>query len=389
MNSFGQELAHIRKRAGLSQYQLAKELNFSRSHIFRIENGERNPNKELVEKFFNILKTSNYDTTKLLILADIEPKIEDNSDGFKLCFYLALEFKNKGMLEKAKYLIKLAMSVFKNKIELNALLANLNLLNHDYELAIKTNEQTIKDLYDLPKSQLKKIGITKAEIIHNLGYVYFERGLEKNEYKDKLVIENWQNKNKETEIFINELKNEIIEDFDISIQKMEEAVSLELDNLHIVDQLARIYYHKADLTDNVDTRSELFNKSIFLYESIISSNSSKISISKKQEASIFLAVALGKIFHLKESARLINTLINCKPLYYFGYFAKSCIYAINGKNNQEFLEISYNSLVQALKLNTELKEYIKLEVDLYNLRFNDFFKEKFDELYLIQEENNE
>ncbi|MBC7473154.1 MAG: helix-turn-helix domain-containing protein, partial [Candidatus Sericytochromatia bacterium] len=41
MNSFGQELAQIRKRAGLSQYQLAKELNFSRSHIFRIETGER------------------------------------------------------------------------------------------------------------------------------------------------------------------------------------------------------------------------------------------------------------------------------------------------------------------------------------------------------------
>lgn len=386
MNPFGTELAQIRKRANLSQYQLAKEMEISRSYIFRLESGERKPNKDLITKISNVLKTSNYDLTKLFVLADIEPVIENNNDGFKLAFHLALEFKNKGLVEQAKYLIDLAMKIFNNKIELNALLANLNLLNNDYEGAIKANEDTLRYLEEIPKSKRGKIGISQAEIIHNTGYVYFERGLEKNDHRDKAIIQNWEAKNKEIEEFIEELKNEIIVDFDKALEKIEIAYNLEIDNLHIVDQLARLYYHKANLISDEEERETLFNKSISLYDVLISSGSDKIEDFKKQEASIFIAVALGKIFKLNEAARIINTVINYKPLYYFGYFAKSCIYAINGKNNKEVLEISFNSLLRSLKLNSALKEYLKLEVDLYNLRFSKNFEDRFNDLYLIQEE---
>lgn len=386
MNPFGTELAQIRKRANLSQYQLAKEMEISRSYIFRLESGERKPNKDLIIKISDVLKTSNYDLTKLLVLADIDPVIENNNDGFKLSFHLALELKNKGLVDQAKYLIEIAMKIFKNKIELNALLANLNLLNNDYEGAIKANEDTLRYLEEIPKSKRAKIGISQAEIIHNTGYVYFERGLEKNDHRDKAIIQNWEANNKEIEEFIEELKNEIIVDFDKALEKIEIAYNLELDNLHIVDQLARLYYHKANLITNEEERECLFNKSISLYDILISSNSDKIEDFKKQEASIFIAVALGKIFKLNEAARIINTVINYKPLYYFGYFAKSCIYSINGKNNKEALEISFNSLLRSLKLNSALKEYLKLEVDLYNLRFSKIFEDKFNDLYLIQEE---
>lgn len=385
MSAFGNELAQLRKRANITQYQLAKELNLSRSHIFRIESGERKPNTEIIKKISDILKFSQYDYTKLLVLANIDFELDNSKDSFKLCFHLALELKNKGLTERAKYLVEKAMANFDNIIELHALLANLNLLNNDYEGAIKANEETLKYLDQVSETERAGIGITKAEITHNLGYVYFERGLDKNSQKDFLIIQNWENVDKQTEETVKELIEEIIADFQKAIEKIEYALGLEPQNLHIIDQLARLYYQRADLADNQKQKEQFFDKSVSLYETIIGSDDEKFEEFKKQEASIFLAMALGKKFQLSEASRLINTTINYKPLYYLGYLAKSCIYSINGKNNKDFLETAYNSLVKAIKLNNELKEDIKSEVDLYNLRFNKFFQDKFNELYSIEE----
>ncbi|MFN8578699.1 MAG: helix-turn-helix transcriptional regulator [Candidatus Sericytochromatia bacterium] len=384
MSFFGKELALLRKRANITQYQLAKELKLSRSHIFRIESGERKANRDIIEKISHVIKFSNYDLIKLFILSDIDFEINNNKDNFKLCFRLALELKNKGINDKAKFLVEKSMQVFENMIELHALLANLNLLNNDYDGAIKANEETLKYIQNIPNSERTELGITEAEIIHNLGYVYFERALNKKYYKDSLTVKNWYENNKELQSTINELTEEIIIDFKRAIEEIEKALKLESENLHIIDQLARLYYQGADISDNQKSKAEMFKKSIDLYEIIISSEKD-LQDFKKQEASIFLSMALAKVFNLKESSRLINTVINYKPLYYLAYYAKSCIYSINGKDNKDFLDISYNSLVKAIKLNIDLKEDIKSELDLYNLRFNKLFKNKFDELYTIEE----
>lgn len=383
MSLFGQELALLRKRANITQYQLAKELDISRSHIFRIETGEKKPNKSLIEKISEILKLDNYDSLKLYVLSDLEFEIDNNKNNFKTCLHLALELKNKNVYDKARVLIEKAMLKFENMVELHALLANLNLINNDYEGAIKANEETLKYIQELSPQQVSEIGITQAEIIHNLGYVYFEKALNKIFYNNNLIIENLTIKNIISEN-METIKDEIISDLKIAIEKIEQALKIEPDNLHIIDQLARVYYYLADINDKIDKKKELFDKTISLYELIISSENS-FDESKKQEASIFLAMALAKTFNLRESSRLVNTIINYNPLGHLAYYAKSCIYSINGKNNKDLLDISYNSLVKAIELNNSLKEDINSEIDLCNLRFDISYKEKFNQLHFIQE----
>src|SRR5437764_15068541 len=96
MTSFGKELELFRKRSGITQYNLAKELNMSRSHINRIESGERKANKEIILKISDILKIDQYYLNKLFILAGLDPELAGTKDGFKNCYRLALELKNKG-----------------------------------------------------------------------------------------------------------------------------------------------------------------------------------------------------------------------------------------------------------------------------------------------------
>ncbi|MFN8672955.1 MAG: helix-turn-helix transcriptional regulator [Candidatus Sericytochromatia bacterium] len=370
MSFFGKELEQIRKRVGYTQYQLAKETNISRSHMNRVESGERNPTQEMIEKIVEVLKLDSYNTNKLLILADLPINIEKNSSGFKLCFRLALEFKNKSMFSYAQKVLDLGMKTFEGMIELHAILANTNLIKKQYDEAIKANEETLKLFDKLNKSEKKKIGISQAEIIHNLGYVYFERALE-NISKYEIHI---TSKEKNLEL-INNLKKLILSDLNSAQIKIEEAFNMEKDNFHILDQLARLYYRKAEFLEK-EEKITYFNKAINYYEQLISTENN-FDLPKKQEATIFMSLALAKIGKLDEAIRLINTIILFTNLYFLGYYAKSCIYAISSNNNIEFLDLSFNSLKEGLKLNSQLKDAIKFEPDLYNLINSEKFAEKF------------
>lgn len=377
MSSFGNELSLIRKKHEYTQYRLAKEINLSRSHVLRLENGERNPNLEFVEKVATVFSLNNYEITKLLLLANLEINISNTYEDFKLCYKLSLELKNKGVLDKAQKLIELGISKFENIIELNALLANLKLIQNQYDDAIALNQEIIKNFETLSEKSKKQLGITKAEVIHNLGYVYFEKGLSNNSLRELEIIASWENKNNSKTV--EDLRVKILADFNIAIEKFEIAYQLEKNNVTIIDQLARIFFHKADLSYG-DERVDLFKKSIDFYDQVISKEDKNFERHKKEEASIFLALALGKIFELKEASRIINTIINYKPQYYLGYYAKACIYAINGKDNLENITISYEALNKAISLEGYLKEQIKLEVDLYNLRYDKVFYSKFNDL---------
>lgn len=377
MSAFGKELALIRKKNDYTQYRLAKEIELSSSYILRLENGERNPNLKFIEKIATFFSLTKYEVNKLLLLADLEINLENNKDDFKLCYKLSLELKNKYVFDKAQKLIELGLTIFKNTIELNVLLANLKMLQKKYNEAIELNLELIKQIDILKEKEKKALGISKAEIIHNLGYVYFERALDNIHLRVVEVIKTFEEKKKSENIDF--LTEKIIADLDVAIEKLEFAYSLENNNLTIVDQLARTFFNKAELSYN-EERIELFNKTITFYDLVISKEDKNFEKNKKEEASIFLSLALAKLFRVTDALRLVNTIINYKPLYYLGYYVKACIYSINGKNNLENLAIAYDSLVKAISLEPSLKDEIKFELDFYNLRYNSNFFNKFNDL---------
>ena len=390
MTTFGRELGFIRQRAKYSQYALAKDLELSRSYICKLESGERPASKELILKIAQVLKMDDYNLNKLFILSDIDPQLSDNHESFQICLRLALEFKKKGLLDKAKSLIDFGISLFDNMIELYALMANSNLLNNNYDDAINANEKALSDYSKLGGAEKSKLGITEAEIIHNLGTVYFERALNDNKEREQLIISGWTDPaaEEQNKLPLARLEKGIRSDLDISVEKIESAFSLEPQNEHIMDQLARIYFNQSELAKG-DKKAVHLQKSVDFYELLISRNSNDEEENmNKQDASVFLSLAFAKLFKLGEAGRLINTVINYKPLYYLGYYTKSCIYSFNGKNNETALEIAYDSLKHAIKLNPDLKKYINWELDLYNLRFNKVYSEKFKELWRSENDTN-
>jgi len=57
MRIFIDELRRARTAAGLSQEQLAEEINYSQSLVSKVESGERSPSKEFARHCDDVLKT--------------------------------------------------------------------------------------------------------------------------------------------------------------------------------------------------------------------------------------------------------------------------------------------------------------------------------------------
>lgn len=61
MNHFAERLRMARKKAGLSQEDVAEFLSMSQSNISKYENGELEPNLKLINLFMNLYKVdANY-----------------------------------------------------------------------------------------------------------------------------------------------------------------------------------------------------------------------------------------------------------------------------------------------------------------------------------------
>ncbi|MCP3967168.1 MAG: helix-turn-helix transcriptional regulator [Lentisphaerae bacterium] len=55
MNSFSSRLIHLRKEKGLTQEELAKEINVSRVNLSYYENGQTMPRKKVLDKIAKVL----------------------------------------------------------------------------------------------------------------------------------------------------------------------------------------------------------------------------------------------------------------------------------------------------------------------------------------------
>ena len=348
MNIFGKELNLLRKEQGVSQDYLAKETNCSKSYISRLESGQRSPNEEIIKQFTSILADNDfYILNKLLLLAGFYPEVKNDRESLKIVLKLALELKKLGLTKEARQLTEIGLKLFEKMPELYALYANLYLIDEDFDLAITTNENALSAYDKLSEKEQKDSCITKAEIIHNLGNVYFERALKENKKRDALIIQSisspfegedkGEGKNSPIPnsqpliLKIEQLRKEIIKDLNIAIEKIEESLTLEPEHSHIIDQLARALFNRANLEITKNNALKLWNKCINAYDCVIRLSSKELPLSKKLQACVFLPFAYAKMGDFTEALRLIHILIITKPEYYLGYYARACIYAISFK----------------------------------------------------------
>lgn len=86
----GDRIANLRKRRGLSQYEMADRLGFSRGKLANYEQGSRQPDYETLQKIADFFEVT---TDYLLGRTDIQNKAKVDSENEQLDPELEIFFK--------------------------------------------------------------------------------------------------------------------------------------------------------------------------------------------------------------------------------------------------------------------------------------------------------
>jgi len=355
--------------SNISQTELSKSLGVSRSLLNKIENGLRKIDEKNIKTFCNVLNLELYDYYKLMILSGFDVSFEKTDIEKENIIKILRFLKIKGFINEREKIILSALQIFDKSVELFSLLADLHLQKRDYVNAESYLLMAI-DLY-------KEIGsdyISLSSLYHNYGNIYFEKALTLNEERNFLILKISvpNNKSKESDLKIEMLGKIIINNLKKAEDFFLKAHKIERSNPYIIEQLAKLYFN---LGANYKKKYSYYKKSEFFYHRLLEIEND-IGTQNKMEAGVFIALIKAKTGKIDESLQLINLLLNFNKDFALSYYCKALIYLIK----QDNLEKAFYYLEKSFTKNSYLRELAKYDIDLNKLRFNEQYKNKFEEI---------
>ena len=161
---FSEKIIHLRKQNGLRMKDLGKITGISESYISLLEAGERQPSREVVKKLANAFFPEGNEAglNELLIAAGFTPTnietiagnkdlisiyeqvLEANIHDFKTYISLVIALIRAGKYKTAQEKIQKGLQIFSDSVQLQALLASLELAKGNYDSAILIQQAAIE-----------------------------------------------------------------------------------------------------------------------------------------------------------------------------------------------------------------------------------------------------
>ena len=389
-NSFGQKIKKLRNKQGLTLKQLALKTGISDSFISYLENGLRNPSREVVLDLAEILLPINDSDAidDLLISAKLLPinlentsgknliniyedMLNNNENDYKTYTLLIMTLLKSGKYELAKEKIQKGFVLFKDSVHLQSLLSQLELAQGNYEGAI-VNMQAAIDNHKLKTAkQIAEINVKLADLILNMGIIYFIKGLSHSSNSFRLESENENSLADEEKLIATKNLKE-------AKRLFEEALDMEPSDVYLLDEYARVNFNLAYIGED---DQDYWQNAIDSYKKVINFDSN-YELGKRQllDACIFYAYSLIKKGNYEGGELFINVISICKHDYWLVLYIKACLYSLtfNSSNESSLLDKALKYLQIAADINdpgNRTKKEAALDPDLANLRL--YKKEEF------------
>jgi len=363
-NSFGQKLKSLRKLQGLTLKKLANKTGITESFVSYLEKGTRNPSKDVALKLAKILLPVDDRNAidDLLISANLLPtnidffqarkdlinvyeeKIKHNKKDYRTYTLFIMALLKAGKLELAQDQIQKGFDLFKDSVQLQALLSHLELIKGNYESAIVNINAAIENYKLKTEKQKKEMNLKLSDLILNLGIIYFIKGLKYSGNKFKAETEG-------NAALAEKEKNTAIKDLKEAKKIFEQALTISPDDIYLLDEYARVNFNLGYLED---TRESYWDKTLEAYSDVINSeNNYELGNNELREACIFYAHALTKKGEYKEAEFLINIIGICNSDYWLVHYIKACLYSIkyNTLKDESFLDKALKHLKKAIDIN--------------------------------------
>lgn len=331
----GQRLAQLRQQSGYSMQKLARETGISAAYICRIESGERKPSRDLLETLadFLIPNTNQSDKDELLIaggfaptnfrnfmgrqdvLAIYQKALAQNPDDFKTFIAFVLSLIRAGQYETANEHINQGIQRFDDMVQLQALMAALELSKQNFSQAIQFQQEAIRHFHLAPDKHRLNLGLT--DLLLSLGVMYFERGHMFTYQRDRQLAA----KNAAAAA---EAEAEAMNCLASARQYFEEALEVDAKDVYILDELARVHFTLGYIQASSQSDTH-WQASITAFERVLAAPEKQtLGYHALLQSTAFLALAYAKSRQFDKSWFTLNIVEACLPNFWLVHYVKAC-----------------------------------------------------------------
>lgn len=348
-------LSTLRKEKGLNMEQLAQAVGVSKSFISLLESGGRQPSREVVQKLASALYQENPTALRdeLLILAGFAPvnvravsayqnalqtyeqSLMQDPNNFRLYIRVVMALIKAERYPQAQERIQEGLQRFQQSVQLQFLLAQLELSKGNYEAAILNQENAIRQF----DRQGGDSSLQRADLIFNLGAIYFMQGY----HFLGQAAQSEANKNE---------KEQALSAFETARGYFEEALKTRPDDVYILDEYARLLFNRAYLLQ----QPIAWELTIQMYRKVLTCpQKHELGSQPLRESAAFLAHAYTQSGALDEAELTLGLLTSFYPDYWLLHYLNACLRVRFFERSGEVTELdqALNALEQALHYDTE------------------------------------
>lgn len=345
--------------------QLAQAVGVSKSFISLLESGGRQPSREVVQKLASALSQEDPAALRdeLLILAGFAPvniravsayqdalqtytqSLLQDPDNFRLYTRVVMALIKAERYEQARERIQEGLQRFQHSVQLQFLLAQLELSKGHYEAAILNQETAIRQF----ERQSEALPVQRADLVFNLGAIYFMQGYH----------------------FLGEAARSVSPDafrqkalnaFETARSYFEDALKASPDDVYILDEYARLLFNRAYLLQ----QPVAWELTIQMYRKVLTCpNKQELGPQPLRESAAFLAHAYTQSGALDEAELTLGLMTSFYPDYWLLHYLNACLQVRSFERSGEtrLLDRALQALDQALQHDTQDQARAEAEHD--------------------------
>ncbi|MBF2054150.1 MAG: tetratricopeptide repeat protein [Candidatus Sericytochromatia bacterium] len=335
--------------------QLAQAVGVSKSFISLLESGGRQPSREVVQKLAAALSHDEPAALRdeLLILAGFAPvniravsayqdalqtytqSLLQDPDNFRLYTRVVMALIKAERYEQARERIQEGLQRFQHSVQLQFLLAQLELSKGNYAAAILNQETAIRQF----EHQSDTLTLQRADLVFNLGAIYFMQGYH---FLGQAA------RSPEVE----SAKSQGLKAFETARGYFEEALKASPDDVYMMDEYARLLFNRAYLLQ----QPVAWELTIQMYRKVLTcSNKHELGPQPLRESAAFLAHAYTQSGALDEAELTLGLMTSFYPDYWLLHYLNACLQVrcFERSGETRLLDQALQALDQALQHDTQ------------------------------------
>lgn len=317
---FGEKILSLRLSKGLSKELIGQRAGVSTTYVSLLENGERQPSREVVQKFALALfpEGNALMCDELLTLAGYVPRLGpapmrqqdlsaiyeqawlESPQDFQAFSAWLLSLLKQDRHEEAQKLMQQGFQTFHEHIQLQSLLAMLELSKGRIEDAIGSQRLALEQFCAAAEPNPP----IEANLRLNLGTMLFLRACQQGGSEPAAAVHS----------------------FAAAREQLQQASALAPEDVYILDEYARVCFNQAQILPEAAAQ-DAWTDTIAAFQAVLDTDhKAQLGLPMLKEASLFLALAYAKAGQ-PEQARLCLRLLGlfCAQDWLFHYVSACCL----------------------------------------------------------------